>query len=446
MIATALLLSMTHLTPQPDWQLTFSQEFDGTKGSAPDPKVWSRDLGGGGFGNNESQSYTDGNKNAYLDGRGNLVIEARKEKTTGADGITKEYSSARLKTDQSFSQTYGKFEARLRMPKGQGIWPAFWMLGKNIPQAGWPKCGEIDILEFLGHQTGIAYGTLHGPGYSGGASIQGKFESKSGLNEDFHVYGVEWEPEEIRWYIDGKQFHRVHADDVGADGWVFDQPQFFILNLAVGGNWPGYPDKTTTFPQFYLVDYVRAYKDKNLVINQAELDKRKKERAKKSGDPVPGSVNMIPGDVPFANFALGGAGKAYSDKDPGNNGGAWRKDDQVDVGLSFHPRFKYSVGWTVAGEWLKYDVEVSESGTYDVEAIVASEGQGGSFHLELNQQRLNLKFEVPDTGGWTKWATTQAGTVKLQKGKYELKALLDTNGPKTNSIGNLLLVKFTKQK
>jgi beta-glucanase (GH16 family) len=446
MIAMALILTMSTFNIAPDWQLTFSQDFDGAKGSAPDPKIWTRDLGGSGFGNNESQSYTDGNKNAYLDGRGNLVIEARKEKTTGADGIIKEYSSARLKTDQSFSQTYGKFEARLKMPKGQGVWPAFWMLGKNITKEGWPKCGEIDILEFLGHQTKVAYGTLHGPGFSGGASIQGKFDSPTGLDEGFHVYGVEWDPEEIRWYLDGKQFHKVHADDVGADGWVFDQPQFFILNLAVGGYWPGYPDSTTTFPQLYMIDYVRAYTDKNLKIDTLELEKRKRERAKRNVDPVPGSVNLIPGDLPFANFKLGGPGKAYSDLDPGNNGGAWRKEEQVDVGQSWHPKFKYSVGWTGAGEWLKYEVEVTETGNYDVEALVAAEGQGGSFHLEIGETRLPLKFQVPDTGGWTKWGTIQAGKVHLVKGRYEMKLVLDTNGPKNNSTGNLLLTKFTKTK
>ena len=163
------------------WKLTFSQEFEGPKGTAPDPAVWARDLGGHGFGNNEMESYTDGAKNAFLNGSGQLVIEARKEPTKGADGIAKDYSSARLKTQGTFSQLYGKFEARLWLPKGQGIWPAFWMLGDNIGSAGWPKCGEIDIMEFLGHDVKNSYGTLHGPGYSGGAGIQRKMAGSATL-------------------------------------------------------------------------------------------------------------------------------------------------------------------------------------------------------------------------------------------------------------------------
>ena len=259
MIALLLCLGAMVSTQEPRWTLTFDDEFDGPKGTAPSTSRWARDLGGRGFGNNEMESYTDGSANAFLDGEGHLVIEARKESTTGADHITKPYSSARLITNGKFSQKYGKIEARIKIPRGQGIWPAFWMLGADIGTAGWPGCGEIDILESIGPEAKIAYGTLHGPGYSGGNGIQGRYHSEASLADDYHVYGVEWRPGSIKWFVDGNCYSTVTPDQTHGHPWVFDQPFFIILNLAVGGYWPGYPDATTTFPQRMLVDYVRAY-------------------------------------------------------------------------------------------------------------------------------------------------------------------------------------------
>jgi len=251
--------TMSILTSTPHWTITFQDEFDGKAGVAPSREHWARDLGGGGFGNHELESYTDGNSNAFLDGKGNLIIEARKETTTGADGITRAYSSARLLTKSKFSQKYGRFEARMKIPRGQGIWPAFWMLGEDIDHRGWPACGEIDILESIGPVAKTVYGTLHGPGYSGGSGIQGRYNSEAPLSDDFHVYGIEWEPNVIRWYFDGKCYSTVTRERVGTHGWPFDQPFFIIMNLAVGGDWPGNPDATTTFPQRLVIDYVRVY-------------------------------------------------------------------------------------------------------------------------------------------------------------------------------------------
>jgi len=428
----------------PKWKLTFSQEFEGSKGTAPDPAVWARDLGGHGFGNNEMESYTDGNKNAFLNGSGQLVIEARKEPTKGADGIAKDYSSARLKTQGTFAQLYGKFEARLWLPKGQGIWPAFWMLGDNIGTVGWPKCGEIDIMEFLGHDVKTTYGTLHGPGYSGGASIQRKLAGMEDLSAGFHTYGVEWEPEEIRFYLDGKSFGKLTSEDVGADEWVFNKPQFMILNLAVGGQWPGYPDATTTFPQRMLVDYVKAWKDENLVVDEAAIEKRRLARIARANQPPKIDPIKVPGDLVFANFMPGGAGVAYKDNDPGNNGGGYRKTEGVDIGASGDGLNKWSVGWTAAGEWLNYIVDVESAGTYKGTARVASEGDGGTFHFELDGKRVGSTISVPNTGGWTNWRTVDAGSFALPKGKSIVKLVMDTNGPKTNSVGNLLLLNLAK--
>lgn len=241
------------------WTLTFQDEFDGPAGDAPCASRWSRDLGGGGFGNNELQTYTDGSSNAFLDGEGNLVVEARAESLTGADGITRCYTSARLKTQGKFSQTHGKFEARMKLPRGQGIWPALWMLGDSIDTIGWPECGEIDIMESIGPVATTLYGTLHGPGYCGGDNVQRTIELAETMADSFHVYGIEWEPGEIRWCLDGECYGTIRQEEVPGGRWPFDAPFFILMNLAIGGLWPGEPDSTTTFPQRLVVDYVRVW-------------------------------------------------------------------------------------------------------------------------------------------------------------------------------------------
>jgi beta-glucanase (GH16 family) len=238
--------------------LAWSDEFDGD--GAPDPGRWVHDLGGGGWGNNELQTYTDRPENAARRG-GMLVITARRETLRGSDGVERPYTSARLKTQGTFSQAYGKFEARLRIPRGQGgIWPAFWMLGDSIEGVGWPACGEIDIMENIGREPNTVHGTIHGPGYSGSQSIGASFSGPV-FADGFHVFTIEWEPNVIRWYVDGAIYQtRTPSDLPAGTRWVFDQPAFMILNLAVGGNWPGDPDQATTFPQEFVVDWVRVYR------------------------------------------------------------------------------------------------------------------------------------------------------------------------------------------
>lgn len=240
----------------PVWNLTWSDEFNGASGSAPDGGKWGYDLGAGGWGNNELQNCTNRRDNSYLDGSGNLVIKAIKENYNGSA-----YTSARLLTKGKFNQAYGKFEARIKLPYGQGIWPAFWMLGSNLDQAGWPGAGELDIMEYLGHDTRTVYGTVHGPGYSGAGGISKSYTLPSGsFSDSFHTFSVEWEPTQIRWYVDGNLFHTFNKSQLGAgQTWVFDHSFFMILNLAVGGNWPGYPNASTVFPQTMTVDYVRVY-------------------------------------------------------------------------------------------------------------------------------------------------------------------------------------------
>lgn len=428
----------------PTWKLTLDQEFDGPKGTAPDTRVWARDLGGSGFGNNEHQSYTDGNLNAFLDGSGNLVIEARKEPTKGADGIAREYSSARLKTSGKFSQTYGKFEARIKLPSGKGIWPAFWMLGDDTSKVGWPSGGELDILEFIGHETTKAHGTAHGPGYSGGNGRQGTFTSKVPLDQNFHVFGLEWEPERIRWTLDGKVYFTLTPDGIGASEWVFDKPFFVILNLAVGGNWPGYPDATTVFPQRMLVDYVRVYKDASLKVDKAGIAKRRVARLQKFQEYKPTGPLKVPGTIALVDFLPGGPGKGYKDSDPANQGSGYRPLEGVDIGGSANPKIPYSIGWTTAGEWLRYEIDVAEAGTYNAELMVATEGPGGSLHFNLDGKRLTGQISVPDTGNWQRWQPVNMGKLTLPKGKHVLELVMDTNGKSTNSVGNLLSLTLTR--
>jgi beta-glucanase (GH16 family) len=242
------------------WSLTWSDEFNGG-GPSVDSAKWSFDIGGSGWGNNELESYTNRRANAEVQ-HGSLVIKALKETFTGLDGITRNYTSARLLTRERFTQTYGRFEARIQVPFGQGIWPAFWMLGNDLETAGWPTCGEIDIMENIGKEPSTVHGTLHGPGYSGANSITASYTLSSfrKFSEDYHTFAVEWEPDIIRFYVDERLYKtRTPADLPAAKAWVFNHPFFLILNVAVGGNFPGNPDATTVFPQVMKIDYVRVY-------------------------------------------------------------------------------------------------------------------------------------------------------------------------------------------
>ncbi|MEW6370381.1 MAG: glycoside hydrolase family 16 protein [Pseudomonadota bacterium] len=235
----------------PGWTLDWSDEFDG---QALDRAKWTFETGGHGFGNNEMQYYTDRPENLRVE-QGLLVIEARRERYGDRD-----YTSARIKTAGLMERTHGRYEARIKVPRGQGIWPAFWLLGADIKTAGWPRCGEIDIMENIGREPATVHGTLHGPGYSGDQAFGSPSTLEKGaFADDFHVFAVEWEPQRIRWYRDGILYHTATPERVKGD-WVFEHPFFVILNLAVGGYWPGYPDATTTLPQRMLVDYVRVYK------------------------------------------------------------------------------------------------------------------------------------------------------------------------------------------
>jgi len=243
-------------TPTPEWtregwELVWHDEFEGEEVNRDD---WAFDLGrgSGGWGNHELQWYTDRPENVRLED-GLLIIEAREE-----EFIRSDYTSARMKTEGRHSWLYGRFEARIQIPRGQGIWPAFWMLGTE--GGNWPNIGEIDIMENIGREPHTVYTTVHGPGYSGGNGVGQPYTLPGGdpFADDFHVYAVEWEPESITWYVDDNPVFAITPDSVPGE-WVYDHPFFLIMNVAVGGDWPGSPDETTVFPQQMRVDYVRVY-------------------------------------------------------------------------------------------------------------------------------------------------------------------------------------------
>lgn len=238
-------------------ELVMQDEFN-TDG-APNSALWNYDIGNGvnGWGNNELEYYTDRTENVKVE-NGYLLITAKEEQFNGSS-----YTSAKLTTNGLFEQAYGRFEARIRLPYGQGMWPAFWLLGANCDEVIWPQCGEIDIMEYRGQEPTTVHGTVHGPGYSAGDAITKSFSLENDrFDTGFHVFGIEWTSEYINYYVDNKLYNQITPADVPGE-WVFNQPFYIIINLAVGGNYVGYPNSETVFPQTMLVDYVRVYKNSN---------------------------------------------------------------------------------------------------------------------------------------------------------------------------------------
>lgn len=252
-ILLAGLMLSALLAPRPSpaasFALVWADDFDGAAGSRPDPQKWTYDLGHGNrlWGNNEFQTYTKGRDNIALDGQGSLVITANKEPAG-------RYTSARIKTLGKFSQRYGRFEARIRIPRGPGLLPAFWGMGEK---GSWPDNGEIDIMENVGDSPRTVFSNIHGPGYDGGGSRT----IEADLSKAFHVYGIEWTPEGIEWFLDGKSYKKVTPKDLPkGKRWVFDdQPVYLLLNVAVGGDWPGKP-VDTVLPQQMRVDWVKVWR------------------------------------------------------------------------------------------------------------------------------------------------------------------------------------------
>ncbi|HWI73079.1 MAG TPA: glycoside hydrolase family 16 protein [Baekduia sp.] len=261
--APATTTTTTTTTATAARKLLFDDEFDGAAGALPSSSAWDPQEGAG-WGTGQLQNYTARTQNVKVDGSGNLALIARKESYQGSS-----YTSARLQTKDRFSFTYGRAEARIKVPSGTGIWPAFWMLGDDIYTKGWPEAGEIDVMETIGSLPNELNGTVHAPlgAWSGSADVDGTewtkgeiYTNPTSLSDAFHVYAVEWKPASIEFSIDGKTYFTINKSQMPAGGrWTFDHPNHLLLNLAVGGEWPGSPTSATPFPSTMLVDYVRVY-------------------------------------------------------------------------------------------------------------------------------------------------------------------------------------------
>jgi beta-glucanase (GH16 family) len=267
--ATPAITEVPMPTPAPSpkrWNLVWSDEFDEPAGTVPDPAHWRHDLGDGtangipGWGNQELESYGDRPEDVSTDGKGNLAFHIRV-----ADGSETcyygpcRYTSAKILTKGRFEPLYGRIEARIKVPGGYGLWPAFWLLGNDIEQTPWPACGEIDVMEFVGQRPNEILGTIHGPGYSGSSGFTKTLQLGKPVADEFHVFAIEWGPGWISWLLDGVEYHHATPADVAPNRWVFDHPFYLVLNVAVGGNLGGLVSPETTFPQTMLVDYVRIY-------------------------------------------------------------------------------------------------------------------------------------------------------------------------------------------
>ena len=252
----------------PKLKLVWSDEFSGKAGASLDSRIWGQEIGDGtvngipGWGNNELEFYTGGRNNVSTDGQGHLQITIDK-----ADGSLMcsygpcLYTSARLLTKNRFEVAFGRIQARIKVPEGSGLWPAFWMLGTDIDQVGWPQAGEIDIMENVGRLPDRVFGTLHGPGYAGGQSYGKTHDLAEPVGDDYHVFAVEWQPNLVVWSVDGVPYFTATPADAFLQGkqWVFNHPFFILMNVAVGGNFGGPVGPDATFPQTMSVDYVRLY-------------------------------------------------------------------------------------------------------------------------------------------------------------------------------------------
>lgn len=485
------LFVLSFLINAQSYSLVWSDEFFS---SSLNTNNWTMETGGGGWGNNELQYYTDRLDNAYIED-GKLVIEAKEESFGGRN-----YTSARLKTEGKKFFKYGKIEARIKLPHGQGIWPAFWMLGENIGSVSWPACGEIDIMEKIGgtNNENVVYGTLHWE-ENGHASYGGHYNlNGSVFSEDYHIFGIEWTPQTIKWYVDGTMYHSTDITPAGLS--EFHEDFFILLNVAVGGDWPGPPDGTTVFPQKMYVDYVRVYADQSAIPQVAlaipasgttfdpYTDINIKADVTFEGDltqvdfyqdavkigstglepfemnwrnvspgcykisakaisangyvgqsqvievqvgetcsefPYTGSPTLIPGKIEAENFNGGDPGTAFNDTEVQNQGGAYRISDQVDLQLCSDVGGGYNIGWTVVGEWMKYFVEVDESGDYIISSRIASSAGTGAFRVEFDGVDKTGTINVPNTGGWQTWSSVNSDPVTLQKGVYSMRVFVE---------------------
>lgn len=365
------LLSLAPASAQ-TYQQVWADEFNTGISSS-----WQFETGGGGWGNNEKQYYQAANATVM---NGELRITARRENVGGYP-----YTSARLKTQGLREFTHGKVEARIKMPLGQGLWPAFWMLGANIGSVGWPRCGEIDVMEHINAENKV-YGTVHWDS-NGHAEYGGNTMTTPA---DFHVYAVEWTPTFIKWFVDGVQYHEINIANGAGGTEEFQRPFFLLLNLAVAGNWPGQTVDESRLPATMAVDYVRVYQLTN------------------NPPPPPPAVFL---QAEAYSAMQGVQTEACADAGGGQN-----------------------VGWIDRGDWLAYNnIRFPTSGQYTIEYRVASLS-GGTLSSDLNAGALQLgNVSIPATGGWQSWRTVTQ-TVNVNAGTYNFGIYAQTGGWNLNWI------------
>ncbi len=398
------------------WSLVWEDNFDGF---ALDTTKWEYMYGDGslyglsGWGNNEWQYYTDSTNNVRVVG-GNLQITARRENFMGA-----QYTSGRIRTLNKADFQYGRFEMRAILPDAQGVWPAFWMLPTNSPYGGWAASGEIDIMESTNAADRV-HGTLHfgnnwpNNASTGGSTTMGGTDFSAG----YHVYALEWEPTEMRWYVDGtlystKTSNQWYSNAPAAAGnslAPFDNPFHMLLNVAVGGNWPGSPD-ASDYPVTMTVDYVRVFQQIQTPYTLDDLP------------------HAVPGSIECEDFDDGLAGQAYFDTDSVNEGGEYR-DTGVDIEVCSEGGF--NVGYMNEGEWLEYTIDVAQAGTYRADVRTASQITGGQFRFEIDGQPVSDTVYAFPTGGWQDWDTTSV-ELELEAGQHVLRwANQSTSGAEYN--------------
>lgn len=459
---SGLLLAAAGLAQAQGWQLVWSDEFNGSIGPN-----WAFETGAGGWGNNELQYYR--RENATIENNA-LVITAKREDFGGTA-----YTSARMKTQGLKTFKYGRMEARMKLPAFLGAWPAFWMLGANLPQVGWPASGEIDVMEHVNDENKV-YGTIHWQDNNGQYAQYGG--NTATTVTDWHVYAVEWDPSAIRWYVDGTQYHEANIAN-GINGTDEFQKDFFLLlNFAVGGNWPGFNVNTAALPAKMVVDYVRVYapasggvatvyQDCNYAGYSAALPAgsytlaQLQARGVRDNDLSSLRVNagyqvqLFDGDNFTGTSVVRTADtgclvdQAFNDRATSiviaKTAPAWSQQIEAEsfsamagVQTEACTEGGLNVGWIDTGDWMAYNsITFPTSGSYRVEYRVASTG-GGTLSLDLNAGSIQLgQLGVPNTGGWQNW-TTVSQTVNLNAGTYNVGVFAQQGG------WNLNWIKFTK--
>jgi beta-glucanase (GH16 family) len=419
LIALVAFTCMLTAAQTPIW----SEEFN--YNSAPDSDVWSYDLGNWGWGNQELQNYTSDPANVWVNGS-NLVITAIKQGSGG--GAT--FTSARIKTLDKLTFKYGTVEARIQTPDlANGLWPAFWTLGNNFPSAGWPGCGEIDIME-MGIGGAIGAGLVnqrvgshfHWDNNGGYANWGDSLDMPSPINDTFVVYRMEWTPTAISTYINGIHIVTMNTSSIPE----FNAQQFFILNMAVGGAYTGIFNAsgiTAAFPAEYKVDWIRIYDNGFTVLGPAPPG---------PSTPYSGTPMAVPGTIEAENYDNGGENSAYHDVDGGNSGNSYRSDG-VDIEACTDNGGGFNVGWTEAGEWLKYTVDIASAGDYTITTRVASQDGGGAFHIEVDDVDVTGSIPVGATGGWQGWVD-KTSSVTLGSGEQVVKLVIDSGGMNINRM------------